>query len=299
MTGPSQTRAYVALLLVVSLWGSYPAFTKLALVDVPPFLLAALRCTLASVFLGLLLVRRGLQDVRVLTADDLRAFAILGFSGILISTTFNYVAIYLTTASNAVILQASTPVMVAVGARLYLGERLRALQWLGVGCSAAGVLLVVTRGEWEALRLESLHAGDFIVLFSLAGWTAYTIYGKRILALHSPALATTLSYILGTLMLIPLALLTAPLFPPPRLASATAWGVILYQAILGALAHVWWYEGVRTVGPSRSAIFMNFQPVVGVLLAAALLGEAIGAPQLLGGGAVLVGVALTTRQKPL
>lgn len=299
MTGPSQTRAYVALFLVVSLWGSYPALTKLALVDVPPFLLAAVRCALASAFLGILLVRRGLQDVRVLTADDLRAFAILGFSGILISTTFTYLAIYLTTASNAVILQASTPVMVAVGARLYLGERLRALQWLGVGCSAAGVLLVVTRGEWAALRLENLHSGDFIVLFSLAGWTAYTIYGKRILALHSPALATTLSYILGTLMLIPLALLTAPLFPPPRLASATAWGVILYQAILGALAHVWWYEGVRTVGPSRSAIFMNFQPVVGVLLAAALLGEAIGAPQLLGGGAVLVGVALTTRQKPL
>jgi drug/metabolite transporter (DMT)-like permease len=299
VTGPSQTRAYIALLLVVSLWGSYPALTKLALVDVPPFLLAALRCTLASAFLGLLLVRRGLQDVKALTVGDMRAFAILGFSGILISTTFTYLAIYLTTASNAVILQASTPVMVAVGARLYLGERLRALQWLGVGCSAAGVLLVVTRGEWEALSLESLHAGDFIVLFSLAGWTGYTIYGKRILALHSPALATTLSYILGTLMLIPLALLTAPLFPPPRLASATAWGVILYQAIIGALAHVWWYEGVRTVGPSRSAIFMNFQPVVGVLLAAALLREAIGAPQLLGGGAVLVGVALTTRQKPL
>ena len=51
------------------------------------------------------------------------------------------------------------------------------------------------------------------------------------------------------------------------------------------------------VGPSQSAIFMNFQPVVGVLLAAAVLGETVGAAQLLGGIAVLLGVALTTRQK--
>jgi drug/metabolite transporter (DMT)-like permease len=292
----SQTRAYVALLLVVSLWGSYPAMTKLALPDLPPFLLALFRCVLGAAFLAILLLRRGFGDVKALTLADVRGFAVLGFCGIVISTAFTYLAIYLTTASNAVILQASTPVMVAVGARLYLGERLRGLQWLGVGCSAAGVLLVVTRGQWATLRLGNLHAGDFVILFSLTGWSAYTIYGKRVLTLHSPALATTVSYVLGTVMLVPLTVLTAPLFPSPHLTSRVAWGIVLYQAILGALAHVWWYEGVRAVGPSRSAIFMNFQPVVGVLLASALLRETIGGAQLLGGTAVLVGVALTTRR---
>jgi len=291
----SQTRAYVALLLVVSLWGSYPAVTKLALPALPPFLLALFRCALGAAFLVVLLLRQGFTDVRALTLEDLRAFAILGFCGIVISTAFTYLAIYLTTASNAVILQASTPVMVAVGARLYLGERLGRLQWLGVACSAAGVLLVVTRGQWATLRLENLHSGDFVVLFSLTGWSAYTIYGQRVLRVHSPALATTASYVLGTLMLVPLTIFTAPLFAPPHLASPLAWGVVLYQALLGALAHIWWYEGVRTVGSSRSAIFMNFQPIVGVLLAALLLGETIGAAQLVGGAAVLVGVALTTR----
>lgn len=297
MPALSQTRAYVALFLVAALWGSYPAVTKLALADLPPFTLSAVRCVLASVFLGVLLLRRGLPDLRALTLGDLKDFAFLGFSGILISTTFTYVAISLTTASNAVILQASTPVIVALGARFYLGERLSRLQWLGVAVSAAGMLLVVSRGQWAALRLENLHTGDFIVIFSLIGWSAYTIYGKHVLGLHSPALATTVSYILGTLMLVPVAVATLPLFPAPRFASATAWAVVLYQAILGAVAHVWWYEGVRAVGPSRSAIFMNFQPVVGVLLAAALLRETISAAQLLGGVAVLIGVALTTRQK--
>jgi drug/metabolite transporter (DMT)-like permease len=98
-------------------------------------------------------------------------------------------------------------------------------------------------------------------------------------------------------MLPPLVLATLPLFPAPRLASLTAWGVVLYQALSGALAHVWWYEAVKAVGPSRSAIFINFQPVMGVVLAATLLGEAIGLAQIVGGLAVLGGLALTTRQK--
>jgi drug/metabolite transporter (DMT)-like permease len=293
----SQTRAYAALLLIVALWGSYPATAKLALRDLPPFILVTFRCLLASVFLGVLLARRGFAETRALTLSDLRGLSFLAFSGIFLSTGFTYLAIYLTTASNAVILQAATPVIVAVGARLYLGEQLRPLEWTGVACSAAGVLLVVTRGGWANLRSANLQVGDFIVLFAISGWSAYTIYGKRVLAVHSPALATTVAYVLGSLMLLPLALATAPLFPAPRLASPTAWGVVLYQAIIGALAHVWWYEGVKAVGPSRSAIFMNFQPVVGVLLAAAILGETISLAQVVGGLAVLVGVALTTRQK--
>ncbi|MEX2222561.1 MAG: DMT family transporter [Candidatus Rokuibacteriota bacterium] len=70
------------------------------------------------------------------------------------------------------------------------------------------------------------------------------------------------------------------------------------QAFLGAIAHVWWYEGVKAVGPSRAAIFMNLQPVVGVLLAWVIMREAIEWPEIVGGALVLLGVALTT-QAPL
>jgi len=61
---------------------------------------------------------------------------------------------------------------------------------------------------------------------------------------------------------------------------------------------VWWYEGVKAVGPSRAAIFMNLQPIVGVLLAWVMLREAVEWPEVGGGALVLLGVALTT-QAPL
>src|SRR5262249_45166460 len=70
---------------------------------------------------------------------------------------------------------------------------------------------------------------------------------------------------------------------------------ILGQGILGAVAHIWWYEAVRVVGPSQAAIFTNLQPIIGIVLAPLLLGERIGVWHVVGTLFVLAGVGLTTR----
>jgi drug/metabolite transporter (DMT)-like permease len=290
----SQTRAYVALFLIASLWGTFPATSKLALADIPPTLLTAIRCAIAAALLSILVLRAGFDAARELTPEAVRAFFVLGVCGFVISTQISYWGIYTTTAANAAILQATAPVMVALGARAYLGERMRRIQRLGVGVSMLGVLLVVTEGRLAELAPRDLRLGDFLTLFALVGWAVYTVFGKRVLAGHSPLVTTAAAYACGTLVLIPLAVVTAPLTPRPRLGSMVAWLVLLYHAILGAVAHLWWYAAVQRVGPSRSAIFMNVTPVVGIGMAALLVGEEIGPWQIGGAALVLAGVALTT-----
>jgi drug/metabolite transporter (DMT)-like permease len=168
-------------------------------------------------------------------------------------------------------------------------------QQAGVLVSTLGVLLVVTEGRPAALRFQELRAGDFITLAGLVGWTAYTVFGKRVLTSYSPLLATTGAYVVATVLLIPTAVVAAPFFPAPRVTSAVAWTVVVYQALFGAVAHIWWYRAMDVVGPSRAAIFMNLQPLVGLALAAVLVGEDIGGWQIAGVACVLAGVALTTR----
>ena len=97
------------------------------------------------------------------------------------------------------------------------------------------------------------------------------------------------------MLVLPTAAITAPLFPAPRLASLTAWAVVFYQGILGAVAHIWWYEAVLVVGPSQAAIFTNLQPIIGIVLAPLLLGERIGIWHVVGTLFVLAGVGLATR----
>src|SRR5258705_4211588 len=99
---------------------------------------------------------------------------------------------------------------------------------------------------------------------------------------------------MGTLLVLPSAAITAPLFPTPRLASLTAWTIVFYQGLLGAVAHIWWYEAVLVVGPSQAAIFTNLQPIVGMVLAPLLLGEQITVLQVVGTLLVLAADALTT-----
>jgi drug/metabolite transporter (DMT)-like permease len=290
----SQTRAYAALLLIATLWGTFPATGKLAVQDFPPVFLTAVRAVIASSFLVVLLARAGAETVRGLGPDSIRAFVVLGVCGLVLSTQLSYIGYAYTTAANAAILQAATPVMVALGARAYLGERLRRRQQLGVLISALGVLVVVTDGRFWTLRLEDLRAGDFITLVGLVAWTTYTVYGRRVVTTHSPALTTTAAYVVGTAVLVLEAALTAPLFPRPQLGSLRAWSVVIYQAFFGAIAHIWWYRAVDRVGASRAAVFLNVTPVVGVVLAATLLGEPVGIWEVLGTLLVLGGVTLTT-----
>jgi drug/metabolite transporter (DMT)-like permease len=294
----SQTRAYAALLLIAILWGTFPATGKLAVADFPPIFLTALRGVIASSFLVFLLARAGAETVRGLSPDSIRAFVALGVLGLVISTQLSYVGYVYTTAANAAILQAATPVLVALGARAYLGERLRRRQQAGVAISALGVLVVVTDGRLFLLRVDQLRAGDFITMVGLVSWMAYTLYGKRVVLTHSPALTTTAAYVAGTCILVVEAALTAPLTPRPVLSSLRAWVIVGYHAFLGAVAHIWWYRAVERVGASRAAVFMNITPIVGVVLATTLLAEPVGVWEVLGTLLVLGGVGLTTATPP-
>jgi drug/metabolite transporter (DMT)-like permease len=292
--GLSQTRAYAALLLIATLWGTFPATGKLAVADFPPVFLTAVRGVIASAFLVALLARSGAETARGLGPGSVRAFVTLGVLGLALSTQLSYIGYAYTTAANAAVLQAATPVLVALGARIYLGERLRRRQQAGVAVSTLGVLVVVTDGRLWMLRVEQLRLGDFVTLVGLVAWMAYTVYGKRVILTHSPALTTTAAYVAGTCVLVAEAALTAPLFPRPLLTSGRAWSVVLYHALFGAVAHIWWYRAVERVGASRAAVVLNVTPIVGVVLAATLLAEPVGVWEILGTLLVLAGVALTT-----
>lgn len=289
----SERAAYLLLVLVTVMWGSYFPLIKLALRELPPLTFVALRFALAAPFLWLTLLRSH-PTVRP-GRGDLLPFLFLGLSGYVMGTALTYVGVHLTTAINASLIQAAAPVMVAVASAAFLKEDLRPINWAGVLLSVLGVLLIVSGGSPGRLLQGSFHSGDLVLIFSQMGWAGYTIYGRTILRRYSPAVATTYAYSVAALLLLPVSLLEAPLSPILE-ASAVTWAIVLFQALLGGLAHVWYYVGIRTVGASRSVVFMNLSPLVGVLLATSLLGEALRGSHLAGGAVVLLGVFLTTRR---
>ena len=165
---------------------------------------------------------------------------------------------------------------------------------LGVAVALFGVVLVLGHGNPLDLFSGHVGLGELFIFGAVMSWAAYTLIGKRILAGLSPLVATTYASICGTAMLALVTALAGDLALPP--ATWQVWVSFVFLGVLGTgVAFVWFYEGVRTLGPARTAVFVNLVPVFAILLGWLLLGERVDASMLIGGAIVIAGVWLLNR----
>jgi drug/metabolite transporter (DMT)-like permease len=137
--------------------------------------------------------------------------------------------------------------------------------------------------------------GEIYMLGAVVSWIAYTLLGRRALGVISPLAATTWAALFG-FVLLALCLLVAATAQVPHVLTPSSAGAILYLAVGGTvLPFVWYYQGVKALGPARTAVFTNLVPVFGVLLGATLLEEPVGLSMIAGGALVMAGISITNR----
>ena len=74
---------------------------------------------------------------------------------------------------------------------------------------------------------------------------------------------------------------------------------LLYLGAIGsALAYIWYYQGIQTIGATRSGVFIALNPLTAVLLGALLLGEQLTSPMLIGGALIITGILICNRATP-
>jgi drug/metabolite transporter (DMT)-like permease len=311
------SRLDALLLLMAFIWGSNYSILKSALADVPPVAFNALRLLLASaLFLTTIAIRNRLRmsnfrpgawhqareacqavpgtDPGALGARHrgrdawrLLALAIIG------NTCYQLLFIWglsATSASNSALIIGCTPVFVALMTAALGQEPIHRRRWIGVLLSAAGVYLVVGRGNPGA---GDSIAGDILMLGSVACWALGTIVAKPLLGRWPAFEITGLSMALGTIMYLPFAL---PDLSRLQLASVTwqAWGALVFSASLALyVAYAIWFTAVQRLGGPRTAVYSNMVPVAGLLVASLGFGEQIGVAKGIGAAIVLLGVGLT------
>jgi drug/metabolite transporter (DMT)-like permease len=298
------------LLLMVVIWGVNYSVLKRAFLEVPPQAFNAVRISVASlIFLGgIRWVRRRRDRVpksiaavfftpHPLTARDRWDLVWVGLAGHLLYQYFFVRGVALTKVANAAVLIGSTPALVAVLSWIFRLERISRIHWLGVAVSLGGIYLVVGGGMSFG---GPTGAGDALVAIAAVCWAVYTIGSGRLVERHSPLYVTGVTMAIGGL---PYAALNM------RAALAVDWTRvswwILPAASLSALlalcvAYVIWYAAIQRLGSARTSIYVNLVPIAAMIIAAFWLYEPIGAGQIVGTVAVLIGVALTRmgRTKP-
>jgi drug/metabolite transporter (DMT)-like permease len=208
-----------------------------------------------------------------------RRFALLGLLGVGAYNALQYLALKTSTPLNVTLVAASSPVfMLAVG-RLAFAQRVQPRQWTGALLSIAGVLLVLSRGDWSALLAVRLVAGDLYVLLATAAWAWYSwLLGATIkpAAIRNDWAALLMAQIVPGLVWGGLFAAGEWTFtsPPPIHWSAGVFAALAYISIGPAiLAYRCWGLGVQRAGAAMAGFFSNLTPLFAALLSAAFLGE--------------------------
>jgi drug/metabolite transporter (DMT)-like permease len=292
---PTQPRAVTSndllMLGVTLIWGINFSVLKVALQSFSPLAFNALRFSLAT--LVMLLMLRWQRESFTVSRSDLLPVAAIGLVGHTLYQLVFINGLARTTPANASLLMATSPLFVVLLGRILGIERTNRLVWLGICLSFAGMLLLILGGGGNVRLGGSTILGDLLVLGAAMLWAVYTTASKPLLARYSPVKLTATSMAFGT---VPLLLISVPamLQQDWRAPTAGAWLGLLYSAVFAvAIAYVVWYTSVRRVGNARTAIFANLTPVIAVLVSWLFLGYKLAPLQLAGGAVVLAGLILT------
>lgn len=280
--------AILAITTAVFIWGFSFVGTKIALRDVPPFTIALVRFSLASLMLYSILHWR--KDSVKISVPDKKRMALTGFLGISLYFAFENTGIKLSTASDAALLMAAIPIFTVLLERVWQKKTIPRSRSLGILISIAGVYLII--GRAPTLPQGNRVLGDVLVLLAAIVWAIYSLVSKSLDRYPKLALVAY-QEIFGALCLIPFALAEFQSWRPVHPSSVLA---ILYLAIFcSALAYLLYNYALKSLEASQVNAFANLVPFLGLLAGMLILKESVHLLQLAGGFLIMGGVALSSR----
>ncbi len=258
------------------LWAGNAVVGRLVHTMVPPLTLNFIRWVLAFAIL-LPLAWRVLRPGSPLW-PHWRRYALLGLLGIGCYNALQYLALQTSTPLNVTLVGSGLPVWMLVIGALFFGAPVTRRHVMGALLSIAGVLVVLSRGEWGQLLALRLVPGDLFMVLATVCWGFYS----WLLARTSEPASVRTNWAAFLLAQMVFGLAWSGAFTGAEWALAPrhiAWGWPLAAALAfiavgpAVLAYRWWGVGVQRAGPAVASFFINLTPLFAAVLSAAFLGE--------------------------
>jgi drug/metabolite transporter (DMT)-like permease len=281
---------WVGMLVLYIVWGSTYLGIAIAVETIPPFIMAAIRFALAGAVLLAWSLLRARGSFVFPTRREWRDSTLVG--ALLLGGGMGMVAWGEQTIPSgiAALLIAMMPVWVAIFGRAFLGERLPRLAIVGIVVGFVGVaILVGPTILGQAGALDPLGLGALIV--SPIAWSLGSLYAShRAILPKLPLVATSAQMLAGSVVLAGLALATGEFGRFDAAAvSGDSLAALAYLTVIGSLLAFTVYGWLLRVAPlPLIATYAYVNPVVAVILGAAVRQEPID-PRTLVAGAVIIG----------
>jgi drug/metabolite transporter (DMT)-like permease len=280
--------AVPALVAAMTIWGATYVITKVALPHLGPFTILLLRLVLGTAVLAPFAWRRGYRPRLSLK----REFVLFGLTGMVLHLGFEILGLKFTSASSAVLIIATAPVVTVGFSIAFLKEKVEPRQMIGIVLSIIGVIVITGAHAPDGYPLSWL--GNLLVFAGVVTWGIFTVQGKRMGDDHSWLVSTTAATGAAILLSLPLAVTEIAIEGAPRFTTGGIAAVIYLGLFAQAIAYGLWNLALQHVDGSVAGPYVNLVPVIGVVVALAA-GETLTPVQLLGGITVALGVWLNHR----
>lgn len=295
---PSTRLAQSAIWLIPLLWSVNYFVARRAPGVIEPYTLACIRWGLAGLLLSLHARAELLREWRNILRVG-HQYLLLGFLGMVVCGAWVYVGAKTTGAVNIALIYSASPVLIALGSVLWLHERMRGSQALGVVVALSGVLHVIVKGEWTALGQVQFVIGDLWILAAMISWALYALLQKMWpSSLGSTARLAAICW--GAMPVLLAGTVWESLQAQTPAMSLQAWVLGIAAALAPGIMAYWIYGWAQKVlGASKVAVTLYLGPLYGALLAWLVLGETLGWHHLVGAALILPGVYLVSRSGPV
>lgn len=279
-------------ILATFIWSGNFIVAKVVTGKIPPVSLAFFRWLSASLIIFPFAIKQFKYEWKTVSAS-LHYFFWVALSGIALFNTFVYIGAHYTTAINlALIGTTSSPIMSVILARIFLKESINWMKLTGMIICIAGVLFLLTKGNFQNLFLLHFDKGDLWVLLAAFCFSVYNTLVKKKPAAISPVNFLFVAFSFGTLMLLPFYIWETTYSP------AVEWNINILSAILylgigaSVISFLIWNIAIRKLGAGRTALFGNLIPIFSSAEAAILLHEKFTIIHFISMALVLSGILL-------
>ena len=284
---------YLLLSLTSLFWAGNIVLARYVAGHVPPMTLSCVRWIGAFLMLMPFAWPHLKQDWPALRAR-LPLMVGLSATGFAFNNAISYWALQYTEALNALLIQSSGPLFVALWSLLLFGMRLTWAQLAGITISLAGVLTILLRGDLATLVNIQFNRGDVMFAGAVLSFGLYSALITRRPKIHQLSL---ISFTIGcgALLLLPLSIwefANGVRLKPDALTLATLIYVMIFPS---TLAYLFFNRGIALIGPNRASPFLHLVPVFGSAMAILLLAEQPRLFHLTGYLLVLAGVVIASR----
>lgn len=291
----SKLIVYLEALFAVVVWGASFIATKIAVGQISPIAVVWLRFAMGIPILYVAVAMR--KQFAFPKGNEWLYFALLGFLGISLHQWLQSNGLITAQATTTAWIVATTPAFITILGWLVLKEKLTALQTSGIVLAMAGVLVVVSKGDFASLAIGSFGTpGDFLILISAVNWAVFSILSRRGLKSHPSTRLTFWVMTIGWLIT------SAAFFAQGRtveiqlLDSRGWWAMVFLGVFTTGLAYIAWFDALSQLPAAQTGAFLFIEPPASMVVAAIVLNEAVTWASLLGGMVILLGVWLVNRQ---